>query len=55
MRYLITPFTEPPFLSDHFDFDNDFNYEIGMIVFDLKELKYIDSIGIWQEIEENHL
>ena len=55
MRYLITTITETPFLSDHFNFDNDFNYEIGMLVFDLKELKYIDSSGIWCDIEENHL
>ena len=54
MRYLIITNIQAPFITDYFDFENQYNYEIGMIVFDLKEMKYIDGAGIWYEIEEDH-
>lgn len=55
MRYLITTGEIKPFFTDVFDPKNHFNYEIGMIVYDLKNHCYtVDGIT-WNEIEFDHL
>ena len=52
--YLITTKIRAPFLTRYYQSDM-FNIEVGMIVFNLSEMKYtIDGIN-WIEIEEDHL
>lgn len=58
MQYLVT-YTEngvqKAFYTNWFDVENNFNSEVGMIVFDLLNHKYIvNSLG-WVNIEEDHL
>lgn len=55
MRYLITINTQPPFLSDWFDAENNFNAEVGMVVYDLAKGVYTTDVDKWNEIEEDHL
>jgi hypothetical protein len=58
MRYLIT-YTEEgiqkAFYTKWFDIENNFNAEVGMMVFDLAEDKYlVNNLG-WSDIEFDHL
>lgn len=58
MQYLVT-YTEngvqKAFYTNWFNVENNFNSEVGMIVFDLLNHKYIvNSLG-WVNIEEDHL
>ena len=58
MRYLVT-YTEngiqKTFYTNWFDIENNFNSEVGMVVFDLINHKYmVNSLG-WTDIEEDHL
>ena len=58
MRYLVTYTNEgkqEAFYTEWFDIENNFNPEVGMIVFDLVKHKYlINSLG-WIDIQEDHL
>ena len=58
MRYLLTYSengTQKAFYTHWFDPENNFNSEVGMIVFDLVNHKYmVNSLG-WVDIEEDHL
>ena len=54
-RYLITTDVQPPFLSKWFDADNNFDVEVGMVVFDLLTMQYTTDGETWQDIEEDHL
>lgn len=55
MRYLIISNSYEPFLTEWFDYENHYNKDIKMIVFDLIELKYtIDGIT-WKNIEIDNL
>lgn len=53
MRYLITTNTEPPFLSYRYEPENDFNADIGMVVYDLIKLLYTTDGVTWIEIDED--
>ena len=61
MRYLITYETAflngdvnlHPFLTNYYDFAN--NYCIGMIVFDLQELRWTDNGFDWYDLPEDSL
>jgi hypothetical protein len=58
MQYLVT-YTEngiqKAFYTNWFDIENNFNSEVGMVVFDLSNHKYmVNSLG-WTDIEEDHL
>jgi hypothetical protein len=56
MRYLITSNeAKSPFLTKWYDFENHFNEEIGMIVYDLVELKFTTDGKTWFDIEIDHL
>lgn len=55
MRYLVTQYDLPPFLTNVFDFENNFIPLTGMIVYDLTEKKWIDDFGKWIAIEEDTL
>ena len=55
MRYLITTNIQPPFLSDWFDAENNFNAEVGMVVYDLAKGVYTTDGEKWEQIEEDHL
>ena len=58
MRYLITHTEEgiqKAFYSDWFDIENNFNADVGMIVFDLAKNKYLTSNLVWLDIEFDHL
>lgn len=55
MRYLITTKYDEPFFTEWFDPENNFNAEVGMIVYDLTHYTYtVDGIN-WKEITFDHL
>jgi hypothetical protein len=58
MKYLVTYIEngiQKAFYTNWFDFENNFNSEVGMIVFDLINHKYVvNSLG-WSDIDEDHL
>lgn len=51
MRYLVTQTDLPSFFTDVFQYENNFVPCVGMIVYDLIELKYIDDYEQWIEVE----
>jgi hypothetical protein len=55
MRYLITTKNEPPFLTRWFEYENHFNPELGMIIYDLSANTYTTDGINWLEIEIDHL
>ena len=59
MRYLIVTNIlmsgTPPFLTNYFSSENNFNSEIEMIVYDLEKLKYTEDGENWYNIEIDHL
>jgi hypothetical protein len=58
MQFLITykiKWENKSFYSDYFDFKNDFNPSVNMIVYDLVNHKYMDYRGEWLDVEYNHL
>ena len=56
MRYLITmQGYKMPFLTDWFDAENHFDFDFGMIVYDLCESKFTTDGRTWYEIEIDHL
>ena len=59
MRYLIVTNIlmsgTPPFLTNYFSSENNFNSEIEMIVYDLEQLKYTEDGKNWYNIEIDHL
>lgn len=56
MRYLITTQEfRMPFLTNKFQAENHFNFEIGMIVYDLVQCKFTTDGRTWYEIEIDHL
>lgn len=55
MRYLITSKDNEPFLTEYYQFENHFNPDIGMVVFDLAKSSYSTNGQDWMDIEEDHL
>lgn len=55
MRYLITTNKNPPFFTEWFEPENNFNSEIGMVVYDLCKFVYTTDGVNWKEIQEDHL
>ena len=57
MRYLITIKNGPPFLTDWFELENNYNNSdhLGMVVYDLSQRKYCDDGKTWKDIVEDHL
>jgi hypothetical protein len=55
MRYLITTKCAFPFLTDRFDAKNNFNGEVGMVVYDLLERKFTTDGNVWHDIEIDEL
>jgi hypothetical protein len=43
------------FYTNWFDVENNFNSEVGMIVFDLTNHKYMANGLEWTDIDEDHL
>jgi len=58
MKYLVTYIEkgmQKAFYTKWFDVENNFNSEVGMVVFDLVNHKYfVNSLG-WSDIDEDHL
>jgi uncharacterized protein (DUF924 family) len=55
MRYLITTKDNEPCLTEWFDPENNFDAEIGMIVYELhKEIYTTDGVN-WKNNEIDHL
>lgn len=58
MKYLVIYIDngiQKAFYTNWFDVENNFNSEVGMVVFDLVNHKYmVNSLG-WSDIDENHL
>ena len=58
MKYLVTYIengTHQAFYTNWFDIENNFNSEVGMIVFDLVKHKYMLNGLEWCDIEDDHL
>lgn len=56
MRYLIIFETDvEPFFSEWYNFENDFNADLKMVVFDLIEMIYTKNGYTWYDIQINHL
>jgi hypothetical protein len=55
MRYLITTANNPPFFSEWYDFENHFNLEVGMTVYDLVKFKFTTDGKTWTDIHFDHL
>ena len=59
MRYLVTYTDEnglqKAFFTCWFSVENNFNADVGMIVFDLIKRKYMTNYLDWNDIEEDHL
>jgi hypothetical protein len=55
MRYLITTTVQPPFFTQWFEPENNFNIEVGMVVYDLYKFKYTTDGINWNYIEIDHL
>jgi len=58
MKYLVTYIengTQKAFYTNWFDVENNFNSDVGMVVFDLVNHKYmVNSLG-WSDIDEDHI
>jgi hypothetical protein len=58
MKYLVTYIEngiQKAFYTNWFDIENNFNLEVGMVVFDLSNHKYmVNSLG-WTDIQVDHL
>jgi hypothetical protein len=58
MKYLVT-YTDNgkqrAFYTNWFDVENNFNPDVGMVVFDLINNKYMVNSLAWNDIEEDHL
>ncbi len=54
-KYLIITNENKPFFTNYFDYENNFNDEINMVVFDLFHHIYTTDGINWKEIEEDHL
>ena len=58
MRYLVS-YVENGitvvFYTEWFDVDNNFNEDIGMIVYDLHNDKFMSIRGEWNDIKFDHL
>ena len=58
MKYLVTYIENgipKAFYTNWFDIENNFNSEVGMVVFDLSNHKYmVNSLG-WTDIQVDHL
>jgi len=56
MRYLVTTEeTYSPMRTEWFTMENNFNTELGMVVYDLEENKYCSDGKTWHDIEIDHL
>lgn len=58
MQYLVTYVengVHRAWYSNWFDVDNNFNEDIGMIVYDLHNDKFMSIRGEWESIKEDHL
>lgn len=55
MRYLITCDLCPPFLTNWYEFENNYNAELNMVVYDLKDGIYTKDGENWEHIIEDHL
>lgn len=53
MRYLIQPLNQEPFLTNWFDWEN--NYNEGMTVYDTINWTYTKDGNNWLELEIDHL
>jgi len=58
MKYLVTYIEngiQKAFYTNWFDVENNFNSEVGMVVFDLVNHKYMVNSLWWSDIDEDHL
>jgi hypothetical protein len=58
MKYLVTYIEngiQKAFYTNWFDVENNFNSEVGMVVFDLVNHKYMVNSLVWSDIDEDHL
>ena len=55
MNYLITMDNQEPFLTNWFEYENNFQEGAGMIVYNLLDITYTTDGVNWQDIEEDSL
>lgn len=54
-RYLITGDNFAPFYSDYFNYENHYNSELNMIIYDLQYDRYSTDGVHWLNIASDHL
>ena len=58
MRYLVFYIEngeKKSFLTNWFDYENNFNDQLQMVVFDLKQKLFLSGPEGWKDIETDHL
>ena len=55
IRYLITTNDNQPFLTEWFDPENNFNKDVGMVVYDMLLEVYTTDGDVWNDIMIDHL
>lgn len=55
MKYLITTNKHKPFLTEWYIYENNYNADLDMVVYDLVNNKYTTDGINWQDIEIDHL
>lgn len=54
-RYLIICDGQLPAVTHWYDYDNNYNSDLNMVVFDFAVMKYTEDGLTWLEIQEDHL
>jgi hypothetical protein len=54
-RYLIICDNFPPALTHWYDYENNYNHESNMMVFDFRTNLYTKDGINWEKIEQDHL
>ena len=55
MRYLVTMNDEPPFMTNVYDYKNNWILGINMVIYDLEKRLYTRSGTTWHPIEIDQL
>jgi len=53
--YLVATKDHPPFFTEWFDFDNNFNPDLEMVVYDIQNGRFCRDGTTWEEIQIDHL
>lgn len=54
-RYLIICDGYPPSLTHWYEYENNYNSKLNMVVFDFHKMMYTNNGTDWHQIERDHL